>query len=182
MKRIRPRVGSLVAVTIATVVSLLPAVLPRTSPTQALLTGVLAAVAIGIAGLGRIVLRRRDIDVEARWGHHRVPVLLLCGFAVIAATVNASHWQSGLRADMGMAPIGPVYWLRAAVGAAVLAAILVGVSRGLRGVVRKMSGAGRPLPAELPAPALPEVPASGDEGIHTAPAEPQPAVSGQVSG
>ncbi|WP_067893787.1 alpha/beta-hydrolase N-terminal domain-containing protein [Nocardia vaccinii] len=182
MSRIRPRVGTIVAVTIAAVVSLLPAVLPRTSPTQAVLTGVLVAVAIGIAGLGRIVLRRRGIDVEARWGHHRVPVLLLCGFAVIAATVNASHWQSGLRADMGMAPIGPVYWLRAAVGTAVLAAILVGASRGLRWVMRKMSGADRRLPAQLPTPALPEVPAAGDDRIDATPAEPQPAVSGQVSG
>jgi len=177
MNRIRPRVGTIAAVTIATVVSLLPAVLPRTSATQAVLTGVLAAVAIGIAGLGRILLRRRDIDVEKRWGQHRVPVLLVCGFAVIAATVNATHWQSGLRADMGMAPVGPAYWLRAAVGTVVLAAILVGLSRGLRWLVRKATGGTRSLPDELPTPALPEVSGPGSEQ-----AEPEPAVSARASG
>ncbi|MBY8861261.1 hypothetical protein K7711_32625 [Nocardia sp. CA2R105] len=177
MNRIRPRVGTIAAVTIATVVSLLPAVLPRTSATQAVLTGVLAAVAIGIAGLGRIMLRRRDIDVEKRWGQHRVPVLLVCGFAVIAATVNATHWQSGLRADMGMAPVGPAYWLRAAVGTALLAAILVGLSRGLRWLVRKATGGNRSLPDELPTAALPEV--SGPESEQ---AEPEPAVSARASG
>ncbi|WP_067669323.1 alpha/beta-hydrolase N-terminal domain-containing protein [Nocardia miyunensis] len=180
MTRLRPRVGTVVAVTIAAVLSLLPAVLPRTSATQAVLTGVLAAVAIGIAGVGRIVLRRRDIDVETRWGHHRVPVLLVCGFAVIAATVNATHWQAGLRADMGMAPVGPEYWLRAAVGTAVLAAILVGLSRGLRWVGRKVSGADRRLPAELPTPPLPEAPAARSERGEDEQAEPEPAVSGRA--
>lgn len=180
LTRIRPRVGTIVAVTIAAVVSLLPAVLPRTSTTQAVLTGVLAALAIGIAGVGRIVLRRRAIDVEARWGHHRVPVLLVCGFAVIAATVNATHWQSGLRADMGMAPVGPEYWVRAALGTVVLAAVLVGLSRGLRWTVRKLTGSGRRLPAELPDPALPEAPAPGKDLPEDEQAEPEPAVSGRA--
>ncbi|MQY22206.1 alpha/beta-hydrolase N-terminal domain-containing protein [Nocardia macrotermitis] len=180
LRRLRPRVGTVVAVTIAAVVSLLPEVLPRTSATQAVLTGVLAAVAIGIAGLGRIVLRGRGIDVEARWGQHRVPVWLVCGFAVIAATVNASHWQSGLRADMGMAPVGPEYWLRAAVGTAVLGAILVGLSRGLRWVVRKASGGGGQLPAQLPSPALPEAAPAREGDGDDEQAEPEPAVSGRA--
>jgi uncharacterized membrane protein len=133
-------VGTVLAVTAATVLSLLPAVLPRTSATQAVLTGTLAAIAIGIAGFIRVLLRRSGIDVESRYGQHLVPVLLVCGFAVVAATVNASHWQSGLHAAMGMAPVGPDYWLRAAVGTAVGAGLVVGVLRGLRWVVQRLSG------------------------------------------
>ena len=141
--RLRPRVGTMMAVTAATVLSLLPAVLPRTSATQAVLTGALAAMAIGIAGVIRIGLRRRGFDLEERWGAHRVPVLLVCGFAVAAATVNATHWQSGLRAAMSMAPVGPEYWLRAAVGAAIASGLLVWIFRGVRGLVRVLGGGRR---------------------------------------
>lgn len=143
MRRVRPRVGTVMAVTAATVLSLLPAVLPRTSATQAVLTGALAAMAIGIAGIFRIVLRRRGFDLEERWGAHRVPVLLVCGFAVAAATVNATHWQSGLRAAMSMAPVGPDYWLRAAVGAAIAGGLLVWLFRGLRALARLLGGGRR---------------------------------------
>ncbi|MGF6888091.1 putative membrane protein [Nocardia sp. GAS34] len=155
MTRLRPRVGTMLAVTAATVLSLLPAVLPRTSATQAVLTGVLGAMAIGIAGVLRTVLRRRGFDLEERWGTHRVPVMLVCGFALAAATVNATHWQSGLRAAMSMAPVGPEYWLRAAVGAAIAGGLLVWVFRGVRGLLRLLTGSGRRanvtvLPESLP--------------------------------
>ncbi len=153
LTRLRPRVGTVVAVTAATVFTLMPAVLPRTSATQAVVTGVLAMLAIGIAGMIRIPLGRRGIDIEARFGHHLVPVLLVCGFAITAATVNATHWQNGLRAAMGSAPIGPEYWLRAAVGAALSAGLLVGLLRGLRWVKRRIGRALRARrisPAETP--------------------------------
>jgi uncharacterized membrane protein len=136
---LRPRVGTTLAVTSATVVSLLPAVLSRTSGAQAVLTGALAAMAIGIAGLLRALVRRRGFDLEDRWGQHRVPVLLVCGFAMAAATVNASHWQSGLRAAMGTAPLNPEYWLRAALGAAIAGGLLVWACRGVRGLMRVLS-------------------------------------------
>lgn len=132
----RPRIDTVVAVTLAVVLSLLPSVLPRTSASQAILTGVPVALAIGIAGLTRTTLGRWGFDVDARFGRHRVPVLLVCGFVVTAALVRAAAWQNGLHAVMGMAPTGAAYWLRCALGAALVVVLLIGLGRAIRWIVR----------------------------------------------
>jgi uncharacterized membrane protein len=135
---VRPRIDTVVAVTIAVVMSLLPAVLPRTSVSQAILTGVPVALAIGLSGLLHTTLRRWHIDLDARFGRHRVPILLICGFVVTAVVVRAAAWQNGLHAAMGEAPAGAAYWLRCALGAAVVVVVLVGAGRGMRWGIRKL--------------------------------------------
>lgn len=134
----RPRVDTVVAVTVAVAVSLLPAVLPRTSASQAILTGVQVALAIGIVGLLRSVLRHWNVDIDRRFGRHRVPVLLICGFAVTVTVARAAAWQNGLHAAMGMAPAGATYWLRCLLGAALTVVFLVGIGRGIRWSIRKL--------------------------------------------
>ncbi len=134
----RPRIETLVAVTAAVVVSLLPAVLPRTSISQAILTAVPVALAIGMAALLRAVLGVWRIDIDQRLDRLRVPVLLLCGFVVTAAAVRAAAWQNGLHAAMGMAPAGAAYWLRCLLGTALIVGFLVGTGRGMRWGIRKL--------------------------------------------
>ncbi|WP_227983243.1 alpha/beta-hydrolase N-terminal domain-containing protein [Nocardia spumae] len=134
----RPRIDTVAAVTAAVVVSLLPAVLPRTSVSQAIMTGVPVAFAIGIVALVRMVLGRWRIDVDARFGRHRVPVLLICGFVATATAVRAAAWQNGMHAAMGMAPAGAGYWLRCLLGSALIVVLLVGTGRGLRWGVRTL--------------------------------------------
>ncbi|AHH17014.1 alpha/beta hydrolase family protein [Nocardia nova SH22a] len=134
----RPRIETLVAVTAAVVVSLLPAVLPRTSVSQAIMTAVPVALAIGVVALLRKVLGYWRIDIDARLGRVRVPLLLVCGFVVTAAGVRAAAWQNGLHAAMGMAPAGAAYWLRCLLGAALIVAFLVGTGRGIRWGIRKL--------------------------------------------
>ncbi|MBF4998454.1 hypothetical protein IRT45_14980 [Nocardia sp. BSTN01] len=129
---VRPRVDTVVAVTLAVVISLLPAVLPRTSVSQAIVTGVPVALAIGVAGVVRMTLGHWRIDIDERFGRHRVPILLLCGFVVTAVVVRAAAWQNGLHAAMGEAPVGAAYWLRCALGAAAIVVFLVGTGRGMR--------------------------------------------------
>lgn len=135
---VRPRIDTVVAVTLAVVMSLLPAVLPRTSVSQAILTGVPVALAIGVSGLLRWTLSRWRIDIDERFGRHRVPILLICGFVVTAVVVRAAAWQNGLHAAMGEAPAGAAYWLRCAFGSAVVAVFLVALGRGMRWGIRKL--------------------------------------------
>ncbi|MDR7169499.1 putative membrane protein [Nocardia kruczakiae] len=135
---VRPRIDTVVAVTIAVVMSLLPAVLPRTSVSQAIVTGVPVALAIGVAGLVRMTLGHWRFDVDERFGRHRVPILLVCGFVVTAVVVRAAAWQNGLHAAMGEAPVGAAYWLRCALGAAAIVVFLVGTGRGIRWGIRKL--------------------------------------------
>lgn len=134
----RPRIDTLIAVTAAVVVSLLPAVLPRTSISQAILTAVPVAFAIGMVALLRVVLGRWRIDIDERMGRLRVPVLLLCGFVVTASAARAAAWQNGLHAAMGMAPAGTAYWLRCVLGTALIVVFLVGTGRGMRWGIRKL--------------------------------------------
>lgn len=134
----RPRIDTVVAVTGAVAVSLLPAVLPRTSASQAIVTGVQVALAIGLVGLLRVVLRHWNIDIDRRFGRHRVPVLLVCGFAVTATVARAAAWQNGLHAAMGMAPAGATYWLRCLLGTALIVVFLVGIGRAIRWCARKL--------------------------------------------
>ncbi|WP_024804301.1 alpha/beta-hydrolase N-terminal domain-containing protein [Nocardia sp. BMG51109] len=145
----RPRVGTVVAVTAAVVISLLPFALSRTSASQAILTGVLAAFAIGVGGMLRSLLGRWRIDVDQRFGHHRRPLVLLGGLAVTAAVTNATHRQDSLHAAMGAAPAGPEHWFRWFLGAAVIAAVLVGVGRAARGIARKLGRFGTTVSAVL---------------------------------
>lgn len=129
------RTGTAVAIALGVAVSLAPGLLPRTPMAQALLTGVLVALAVGIGGLLRVVLRRSLFDGDRRL---RTPALVGCAVLVAAAVAQAGHWQNRLRAAMGFPDVGIAYWLECAVGATLVATALIGVCRAMRWAARRI--------------------------------------------
>ncbi|WP_228822604.1 alpha/beta-hydrolase family protein [Nocardia cyriacigeorgica] len=134
-----PRIGTTLAIGTGVLLSLAPGLLPRTPMAQAVLTGLLVAVLLGITGIGRSVLRRCGaLRERPRW---RMPVLGATTLLIAGAAVHAGHWQNRLRAAMGTPAIGPDYWLWCALGATMIAGLLYGLARGIGWVVRTL---GRP--------------------------------------
>ncbi|WP_083864817.1 alpha/beta-hydrolase family protein [Nocardia brevicatena] len=130
-----PRVGTTLAAGLGTLVSLAPGLLPRTPTTQAVLTGLLVAVAFAFAGLIRLVIRRRGNRAGDPTGPRRL-ILAVAVIAVLAMVIHAGAWQNTLRAAMGVASIGPGYWVRWGVGTALLTGSLMLVVRGSRRLLR----------------------------------------------
>lgn len=139
-----PRVGTTVGIVAGVLASLAPGLLPRTPSAQAIVTGLLAALGLGIAGLVRFVLRRCGIDVDAVFARFRLPVLAVGVVAVCGAAGYAEHWQMRLRDAMGVAPIGVGYWVQSLLGAALIGGALIGGARGIRWVARRL-GRGRSI-------------------------------------
>ncbi|RJO75010.1 hypothetical protein D5S18_16580 [Nocardia panacis] len=137
-KNTLPRVGTTVAIGIGTLVSLAPGLLPRTPGAQAVLTGLLAIIALAIAGLVRFVLRRVDIDVDTRLHRWRIPALLVTAPLVLAAIALAQHWQNTLRSAMGVARIGPEHWVRWGVGSALIIVAVLALARGIGWALRRL--------------------------------------------
>lgn len=122
--------GTTLAVGLGVLVSLTPGLLPRTSTTQAVLTGSLVAGALAGTGLVRRVLRR-GAGAKSSVGR-RCLVLVVTVIAVLVMVIRADAWQNTLRAAMGVDPIGPGYWMRWGVGTALFIGSPVLVSRGVR--------------------------------------------------
>ncbi|NQE91557.1 alpha/beta-hydrolase family protein [Nocardia terpenica] len=133
-----PRIGTALAVAAGGVASLAPGLLPRTAGAQAILSALLVVVALAIAGLARIVLRWRGIDVNGRWGRYRWWVAGVGVVALTGAAVHANYWQNRLRAAMNFPGVGPGYWVQCLLGAVVVVALAIGVVRGLRWTVRRL--------------------------------------------
>ncbi|MFC9894421.1 alpha/beta-hydrolase family protein [Nocardia sp. NPDC127579] len=133
-----PRIGTTVAVGGATLLSLMPGLLPRTAGAQGILTALLVAVALATAGTGRLILRRMGGDVNRRFPGLRGPLSVITALLVAGAAIYAGHWQNTLRVAMGTPLIGPDYWARSAAVAAVLIAGCVGIARGIRWAVRRL--------------------------------------------
>ncbi|WP_254854165.1 alpha/beta-hydrolase family protein [Nocardia donostiensis] len=131
-----PRMGTTAAIGIGVTASLTPGLLPRTAEAQAVVTGLLVAVALGGAGLIRFMLRRRGVNAENTRG--RRVFLLVAMLLIMVAAWYAGSWQNTLRAAMDTAPIGPGYWLRCAVIATVLVLLLRGIGQGIRWVLRRL--------------------------------------------
>ncbi|MGF6880598.1 putative membrane protein [Nocardia sp. GAS34] len=131
----RPGTGAAIAVTLGVAVSLAPGLLPRTPTAQGLLTGVLVALAVGVGGLLRMLLRRGPFDPDRRL---RIPILAGCALVVAAAVAQAWRWQNRLRTAMGFPHAGLLYWLECAVGATLVAATLIGVCGGIRWATRRV--------------------------------------------
>lgn len=143
---IAPRVGTTIGITLGVLASLAPGLLPRTPSAQAVLTGLLAAIGLGVAGLVRFVVRRCGIDVDVRFARWRLPVLAVSLVAVCGTAGYAEHWQMRLREAMGVSGIGIGYWLQSLLTAALIVGALAAIARGIRWVVRKL-GRGRSLAA-----------------------------------
>ncbi len=121
-----PRVSTTAAVSTATLVSLAPSLLPRTAPMQAIVTGVLVAFGLGIAGAARRLTSRTAsgrVSDSVRLG------IALAGLGVIAWAISAAaHWQNALRSAMRVPSIGPGYWLVVFALSAAIVTALYGIS------------------------------------------------------
>ncbi|WP_249643684.1 alpha/beta-hydrolase family protein [Nocardia sputi] len=126
-----PRIGTTLGVGAGALASSAPGLLPRTPSAQAVLTGLLAALALGVAGVLRILLRRWDFDIDQRQAWVRWPLLIATSVSVVGAAANAGHWQNRLRAAMGTPPIGTDYWVRWALGAALIIGLFACATRSI---------------------------------------------------
>ncbi|WP_431972069.1 alpha/beta-hydrolase family protein [Nocardia sp. bgisy134] len=133
-----PRIGTTLGVVAGVFISLAPGLLPRTPGAQAVLTALMVACSLGLAGALRFLLGRWNFDVDARFGRYRRPLLAVAGLVVAFAAWRAGHWQNELRAAMGTPPIGPGYWVRCALTATLLTAVVVGVAKALGWALRKL--------------------------------------------
>jgi uncharacterized membrane protein len=136
-----PRIGTTLGIGIGVLASLAPGLLPRTPSAQAVLTGLLAALALGVAGLLRITLRRCGFDIDERQAWARLPLLIATAALVVGATANAGHWQNRLRAAMNTPPIGTGYWVRCALGAALIIGLFACATRSIAWAARKLGWA-----------------------------------------
>lgn len=136
-----PRIGTTLGIGTGVLASLAPGLLPRTPSAQAVLTGLLAALTLGVAGVLRVGLRRWNFDVNQRQGWLRLPLLIATSVLVVGAAANAGHWQNRLRAAMGTPHIDTGYWLRCALGAALIIGLFVGAARSITWTLRKLGWA-----------------------------------------
>ncbi|WP_328404364.1 alpha/beta-hydrolase family protein [Nocardia sp. NBC_00403] len=137
-RTLRPRIGTTLAVGAGALMSLAPGLLPRTPGAQAALTGLFVALTLGVAGSVRFLSARWNFDINRPLARFRLPLLGLTLVAIVAAAVQAGHWQNRLRAAMGTVPIGSDYWLRCAVGAALIVGGCAATARTVGWVVRKL--------------------------------------------
>ncbi|WP_405166093.1 alpha/beta hydrolase [Nocardia sp. NBC_01499] len=136
-----PRIGTTLAIGVGTLVSLAPGLLPRTPGAQAILTGLLVALALGIAGIVRFVVRRWGFDINHRLPRVRLPLLIATSALVVGAVALAGHWQNLLRAAMSTAPIGVGYWPRWLIESALIVGAAAGVAQAVGWMLRKLGWA-----------------------------------------
>ncbi|MGQ4596709.1 alpha/beta-hydrolase family protein [Nocardia sp. R6R-6] len=136
-----PRIGTTLGIGIGALASLAPGLLPRTPSVQAVLTGLLTASALGVAGVLRVVARRSGIDIDQHLRRVRLPLLIAISALVMGAAANADHWQNRLRAAMGTPPITADYWLRWALGAGLIVGLFAGAARSIAWTLRRLGWA-----------------------------------------
>ncbi|MEV6338671.1 alpha/beta-hydrolase family protein [Nocardia vinacea] len=137
----RPRIGTTLGIGIGTSISLAPSLLPRTPGAQAMLTGLLAAVALAVAGVLRFALRHWDFDINHRMERFRTPLLGSAVLAVSGMVVQATHWQNRLRTAMDTASIDPDYWLRWALVSVAIVGVVTGIVRATGWFAQKLGSA-----------------------------------------
>ncbi|MEV0360228.1 alpha/beta-hydrolase family protein [Nocardia sp. NPDC050697] len=101
----------------AVVASLAPGLLPRSPLTQAMLTALLVALALGGTAAVRALPRRGGArpGQKPAWGDRaeiadRAPVLALTAAAVLVGCTAAAIWQNTLRTAMDTTPATPAHW------------------------------------------------------------------------
>ncbi|MFE2995550.1 alpha/beta-hydrolase family protein [Nocardia sp. NPDC059246] len=118
-------------------ISLAPGLLPRTPSAQAILTTLVVLIALGLAAIIRMVLRWTRFGIE-HLTRGRVPALIAGMVLVGAAMGYAEHWQNTLRAAMGVAGIGPGYWVQWLAWTVPLVVAVVALARGVGWAVRRL--------------------------------------------
>lgn len=128
-----PRVGTSLAVSGGTVVSLAPSLLPRSAAVQGVLTGILVAALWGSAALiGRLRPRTRQGTTA------RVVALVAAGAAAVWAVACADRWQNSLRAAMALPSVGAAHWAQVGLWAAAVCLGSAGIVRGLAAAARRL--------------------------------------------
>ncbi|MCZ4078414.1 alpha/beta-hydrolase family protein [Rhodococcus sp. H36-A4] len=118
-----PRVATSLIVGVMVTASLAPGLLPRSSLTQALVTGVLAALGLGLsAGLHRFL--RRLVPIAPQRGARRVSAAASVVSVAVAGAADA-RWQSSLRSSMGMPAASRLHWIEVLCGSVSVSAILI---------------------------------------------------------
>jgi uncharacterized membrane protein len=132
-----PSVCTSTLAALAFALSLLPSLLPRPALAQAVLSGLLVAVAVGLAQpLGRVERRLLPSSVQPllRW----VGLCAALGLGLAALPVADAWLQEGRRA-VGAPPAEGHYWPTVLAGAAALVALLLALGRGARRLLRRLS-------------------------------------------
>lgn len=115
-----PRVSTTITVTVAVCVSLAPSLLPRPAVTQAVFTALSVLCGLGLLAAGRAVRERtRGAGHIASTAYRRGAVVVSAGLCA-TATLAANRWQNGLRAAMGVEPVGVAHWATAVTSAALI--------------------------------------------------------------
>ncbi|MBY5161409.1 alpha/beta hydrolase [Salsipaludibacter albus] len=114
--------------------SLFPSLLPRTSLTQGIISGVTIVIGYGMGaavhwawdyvGLPRTRGRVRKVVIWTLVG--------IIGFMIVSATWQHVGWQNDVRELMGMEPTSPTLWPMLAVTALLVAALLLVIGRSIR--------------------------------------------------
>ncbi|QBJ95173.1 hypothetical protein ERC79_03770 [Rhodococcus sp. ABRD24] len=130
-----PRVGTTVAVTGASMISMAPSLLPRSPLAQGVVTGLLAATGWGLAAAARRLARRTPDDAQ---DGRRIAAFALAAIVLLWATLAAHQWQSALRAAMHVPAIGPSHWVQVAFWAVVVCLTLFGFTRAVGTVARRL--------------------------------------------
>ena len=138
-------------------ISISPSLLPRTWYYQGMITGLCAAAgyALGVVlawlvrTMARVIDLRVTVSGEARhWLLVAAPVF--AGVAVVAVTVSNVRSQARTAAVVGLAPLSPLDWAMALLLAAAIAAALIALARGLRGMTHRLAeAAGHVLPKTI---------------------------------
>ncbi|MFE3256257.1 alpha/beta-hydrolase family protein [Nocardia sp. NPDC059229] len=129
--------GTSAAVAGGTMISLAPGLLPRTPSAQAILTALVVLIGLGLAAIIRMALRWTRFGIE-HLTRGRVPAVIAGMVLVGAAMGYAEHWQNTLRAAMGVAGIGPGYWVRWLAWTVPLVVAVVALARGVGWAVRRL--------------------------------------------
>lgn len=128
-----PRVGTSLAVSGGTVVSLAPSLLPRSAPVQGVLTGVLVAALWGSTALiGRLRPNARPGTTT------RLVAVVAAAVAVVWAVACADRWQNSLRAAMALPSVGAAHWTQVGLWAAAVCLVSAGITRGLAAGARRL--------------------------------------------
>ncbi|WP_028476419.1 alpha/beta-hydrolase family protein [Nocardia sp. CNY236] len=133
-----PRLGTSLGIGIGTLASLAPGLLPRSVGTQIALTGLLAALALGVAGILRALVRQPGLLGTRQQTRARMPVAVVMAVLVVGAVAHAHHWQNTLRAAMGAPRIAVDYWVRCGLGAAVVVGVCLGITHTIAWLLRTL--------------------------------------------
>ena len=125
-----PRTATSIILSMTVIASLAPGLLPRSSLTQALVTGIAAALGLALSAIAHRIVSRVFIPSV----HPVARRIALCGSvtAIFAAAVSEAGWQNDLRSAMGTEPTPPMHWVEVWCGAISICAISVVIGVGLR--------------------------------------------------